>query len=157
MTLTESGYPAKVVFVWIVAAAAAVAVELLTADLTFAVIGVALAGAGVAAYVGVPLWGQFLIGAAVAAFGLLVVRPIALRQFRKPVSGSVTNVDALLGRKALVVHTTTSTGGLILLGGEEWSARSENEALTFDVGSTVLVTAIDGATAVIAAQPREHA
>lgn len=145
------------VFVWIVAAAIAAAVELITADLTFAVISVALGGAAIASFLGAPLWAQLLVAAAVAAFGLLVVRPIALRQLRRPVPGSLTNVDALLGRRALVVRTTNAAGGLILMGGEEWSARSDDDSKTFDVGTTVTVVSIDGATAIVAGEPKEHA
>lgn len=138
------------VFVWVVAAAIAGGIELLTADLTFGVIAVALGASGVAAFFGAPLWAQFLVGAAIGAFGLLVVRPIALRQMRRPVKGSLTNVDALRGRPGRAIGSIDSHGGLVRLGGEEWSARMAPGARPVLGGAAVFVVEIDGATAVVA-------
>lgn len=144
------------VFVWILATAVAAGLELVTADLTFALIAVGLGAAAGAAYLDWPLWAQFLVAAGVAGFGLVVVRPIALRQIRRPAEGSLTNVDALLGARGRALREVGEGEGLVRIGGEEWSARLAPGARPLPEGSAVVVIAIDGATAVVAPVAREE-
>ncbi|NJP48603.1 NfeD family protein [Streptomyces sp. SBST2-5] len=137
---------------WLLAAAALGAAEFFTLTLVFGLLAGAALVAAVVSGVGIGLLGQLLAFIAAAAAGLLVVRPVALRQMRQqPVfrEGS----DALIGRRAEVVQEVTATHGLIKVGGEEWSARAYDESLVIPVGALVDVMEIDGATAVV--YPRE--
>ncbi len=60
---------------------------------------------------------------------------------------------ALVGREAEVLAEVSATGGQVKLGGEVWSARSDQRGVTLEVGSHVHVLRIDGATAVVSPLP----
>jgi len=64
-----------------------------------------------------------------------------------------TNVDALVGDKAIVVHTVDAHGGKIKLRGELWSARAFDETEILEPGRAVTVMTISGATAVVLGEP----
>jgi membrane protein implicated in regulation of membrane protease activity len=60
------------------------------------------------------------------------------------------NAAALVGQDAKVVVEVTPSSGRVKLAGEIWSARSAAAGYPLEVGSTVQVVRIDGATAVVA-------
>jgi len=136
--------------VWLIAALAAAGVELITADLTFALIAVGAGAAAGTAALGGPLWLQALVGAAVAGIGIAFVRPIALRHLR-PAALIRTGVDALPGARGRATAEVTARDGRIRLRGEEWSARLDPDVTStpIPVDSDVVVTRIDGATALV--------
>lgn len=136
---------------WLIAALAAVGIELFTADLTFALIAVGAGAGAIAAIVGAPLWAQVVIAVGVAVAGIAFVRPIALRHLRRQTALTRTGVDALPGTRAQALSTVTTRDGRISLKGEVWSARLDPDVTSEPVpeGSDVLVTRIDGATALV--------
>lgn len=129
-------------------AAALGVAEFFTLTLVFGLLAGAALVATVVAGVGVGVLGQLLaLGLAVAA-GLLIARPVALRQMaRQPLTRDGT--DALIGRRAEVMQEVTATRGLIKLSGEEWSARALDETLVIPAGALVDVMEIEGATAIV--------
>ncbi len=133
---------------WLIAAGLLVIAEVLTTSLVLAMLaGGAVASAAVAfAGGGLPL--QVGAFAAVSSVLVLVVRPIARRHVRIPRSIR-TGVDALVGSDAEVLEAVTRLDGRIKLAGEVWSARSMDEERTHDVGATVRVVRISGATALV--------
>lgn len=136
---------------WLVAALVAGGIELLTADLTFALIAVGAGAAALTAAAGGPLWLQAVVGAGVAAAGIAFVRPIALRHLRSRAAITRTGVDALPGSRGRAVAEVTSDDGRIQLRGELWSARLDPDvtSTTIPAGVDVVVTRIDGATALV--------
>ena len=133
---------------WIAAALILGVLEITAIDLVFAMLaGGALAGAASDA-LGLGFVGQVLVAAAVAGLLIGTIRPVLLRRLSMPPSGS-TNSPALVGRTAIVLSEVTARGGLVKLVGETWSARSA-PGQTCAEGEDVVVTAIDGATAVVA-------
>ena len=137
--------------VWAIVAAVALGIEIFTLDLTFALIGVgALVGAGVA-LAGAPLWASVLAAAGVSLAGIVVVRPIALRHLRRLPVGARTGVDALPGAEGLALTEISTHEGRMKLRGEEWSARLDPDITSVSVpgGTRVVVTRIDGATALV--------
>lgn len=139
-------------FVWLLAAAALGAAEVLTLTLVFGLLAGAALVAAVVAGVGVGLLGQLLAFIAAAAAGLVIVRPVALRSMaQQPMTREGS--DALIGKRAEVMQEVTATHGLIKLSGEEWSARALDESLVIPVGALVDVMEIEGATAIV--YPRE--
>ncbi|MFI9823568.1 NfeD family protein [Streptomyces sp. NPDC052013] len=139
-------------FVWLLAAAALGVAEFFTLTLVFGLLAGAALVAAVVAGAGIGLLGQLVALAVAAAAGLLVVRPIALRQMEQaPLTHEGS--DALIGKRAEVMQEVTATRGLIKLSGEEWSARTLDESHVIPVGALVDVMEIDGATAVV--YPRE--
>jgi membrane protein implicated in regulation of membrane protease activity len=59
-----------------------------------------------------------------------------------------TGHATLVGRDGVVVEPVDRRGGRIQLAGELWSARAADDTM-YDTGAEVLVTRIDGATAVV--------
>ncbi|MFJ9320466.1 NfeD family protein [Streptomyces globisporus] len=139
-------------FAWLLAAAALGAAEFFTLTLVFGLLAGAAVVAAVVAGVGVGLLGQLVALGLAAAAGLVLVRPIAMRQLTQ---GPLTRdgSDALIGKRAEVVQEVTATHGLIKLSGEEWTARALDESHVIPVGALVDVMEIEGATAVV--YPRE--
>ena len=136
--------------VWVVIAALLAIGELLTPGLFFlgpvalAAAAAAVAGAlGAGAVISILV---FLVGS-VASLGVL--RPIARSHLKLPAL-SRTGTDALVGRKATVTRRVDAAGGRVLIGGEEWSARSYLDDEVYAEGATVDVVRIDGATALVA-------
>jgi membrane protein implicated in regulation of membrane protease activity len=102
----------------------------------------------VVAALGGPTWLQIVVFGAgsFAAVGLL--RPIARRHLTMP-RAIRTGAAALEGAKAVVLQRVDGRGGLVKIGGEEWSARSYMPDEAFDVGTEVEVVQIQGATALV--------
>jgi membrane protein implicated in regulation of membrane protease activity len=137
--------------VWMIAAIVAVGIEFFTADLTFALIAVGAGAAALTAVIGAPLWLQAVVGVGVSIAGIAFVRPIALRHLRRSSTLVRTGVDALPGARARSLSEITVLDGRINLRGEIWSARLDPDVTTEPVpdGQDVLVTRIDGATALV--------
>lgn len=135
---------------WLAAALVLGVIELLVVEFVFVMFaGGALAGMA-AALLGAPLWGQVLAFAVVSALLLAVVLPLARRWLHRSSPTTATNVHALLGRPARVVLEVSDAGGRVKLLGEVWSARSAHPDEVFAVGEDVVVTAINGAIAMVA-------
>jgi membrane protein implicated in regulation of membrane protease activity len=111
-------------------------------------IAVASLATTVVAALGGPTWLQIVVFGAgsFAAVGLL--RPIARRHLTMP-RAIRTGAAALEGAKAVVLQRVDGRGGLVKIGGEEWSARSYMPDEAFDVGTEVEVVQIQGATALV--------
>ncbi|MFF9116543.1 NfeD family protein [Streptomyces massasporeus] len=139
-------------FVWLLAAAVLGVAEFFTLTLVFGLLAGAALVAAVVAGVGIGVVGQFVALGVAAAAGLIVVRPVALRQMtQQPLTRDGS--DALIGKRAEVMQEVTATRGLIKLSGEEWSARALDESHVIPVGALVDVMEIEGATAIV--YPRE--
>lgn len=136
---------------WLIAALAAVGIEVFTTDLTFALIGVGAASAAVVALIGAPLWLQAIVGVGVSILGIAFVRPVALRHLRRATPQTRTGVDLLPGATAKALSELTVDAGRINLRGEIWSARLDPDVTSVPVpiGTPVVVTRIDGATALV--------
>jgi membrane protein implicated in regulation of membrane protease activity len=137
---------------WIGLALALGVIELLTVDLTFLMLAGGAAAAGAAGALGAPLWVQLVVGVIVAVLLLVLVRPMAVQKLRASSPESSTNIAAHVGRTATVISDVTDRSGRVKLAGEVWSARAESPGQVLQVGAVVVVTKIDGATAVVAAQ-----
>jgi membrane protein implicated in regulation of membrane protease activity len=111
-------------------------------------VAVAALAATVVAALGGPTWLQIVVFGAgsFAAVGLL--RPIARRHLTMP-RAIRTGSAALEGAKAVVLQRVDGRGGLVKIGGEEWTARSYMPDEAFDVGTEVEVVQIQGATALV--------
>lgn len=81
---------------------------------------------------------------------LQLARPAAKAWLERTTPETKTNVDALIGRSARVVLEVTEDAGRVKLGGEVWTARSATRGEAFAVGEDVVVTAINGAIAMVA-------
>lgn len=134
---------------WLIAAGLLGVAELLTLDLVLLMFGgAALATAG-AALLGAPVAFQF-VTFIITALGLLVlVRPVAARHLHSRGPEQIDGAQVYVGRLGVVSEPVDEHGGRIKIGGDEWTAVAQVSADRFEVGETVRVLAIRGATAVV--------
>jgi len=134
--------------IWLVAAAALGAAEMLTTTLALGLMAVgALAAALTEAAGGDPLL-QLAVFVAVSLAGIVLIRPVALRRLQRR-STLRTGTAALVGQTGYVLADVTPHAGRIRIGGEEWSARPYDESSVIAAGSTVDILQIKGATALV--------
>ncbi|WP_394937710.1 NfeD family protein [Psychromicrobium sp. YIM B11713] len=137
---------------WLIVFLILAGIEILTLDLFFILMSVGAFASLVSYFLGAPLWLQVVIFCVVALAMILFVRPIALRHLHKGPHDLRTNVDRLIGHPATVVEPVSVESGLVKIGGDTWSAKLRGGG-ALPVGSSVIVTEIDGATAIVAAVP----
>lgn len=138
--------------IWLIVAGVLGVAELLTLTLALGLLAVAALAAGIigAAGLGLPL--QLGAFAVVAAAGLGLIRPIAIRHIKQP-PPLRTGVAALVGKTAIVIEEVNGHGGRVRIGGEVWTSRAYDEDLVIPVGTKVDVLQIEGVTALV--YPRE--
>lgn len=137
---------------WLALILVFIIVEVMSLEFTFLMLAVGSLGGLIAGLVGVPWWVQIVIAGALALVLLFFVRPPLLRTLRKGGDPTRSNVDALTGLTGTVVSTVADGPAQVkLANGETWTSRlsagSTEHALA--EGDKVVVTAIDGATAVV--------
>ncbi|GAA1783599.1 NfeD family protein [Agromyces lapidis] len=145
---------------WLVLILAFATIEVFTLEMTFLMLALGSVAGLLSGLFGIPWWAQFVIAAIVAVALILVLRPPLLRALRRGSDPARSNVDALIGAEGTVVHTVGGHGGQVRLqNGETWTARLSpaTEQADVAVGGRVLVTGIDGATAVVVPVERRTA
>ncbi|HEU0088386.1 MAG TPA: NfeD family protein [Pseudonocardiaceae bacterium] len=137
-----------VAVLWLIAGVLLIAAEVLSGDFVLLMLGTgALAAAGSAA-LGTPLWMDVMVFAVASVALVGLARPALSRRLHAG-PHLRTNVDALVGGKAVVINTVDAQGGKVKLRGELWSARAFDETQVLEPGRTVTVMGISGATAVV--------
>jgi membrane protein implicated in regulation of membrane protease activity len=143
--------PAAVI--WLIFALGLAGAEALTGDMFLLMLsGGALAAGGSSWLLDLPTLaggGVFLV---VSVLLLLLVRP-ALRRRLTPPKAITTGVDALEGKRALVLDRVARDEGQVKLDGQVWTARPLNDGDVFEPGDQVTVMHINGATAVVWKNP----
>jgi len=133
-------------FIWLGIIAALVVIELVTYGLYFAALAAAALVPLVFSLLGLDLWVQALGFLAAAVVALVFIRPLITKlQGDKP--ETMTNVNALVGKPALVTEEVTQVNGYVKIQGEIWSARTSNGSKA--VGSEVVIEKIAGATLIV--------
>jgi membrane protein implicated in regulation of membrane protease activity len=134
---------------WLIAAGLFAAGEVASLDLVLLMFaGGSVGGLGVA-LLGGPVALQLLAFVLVSLALLAVVRPIAARHLSASTPQTAIGVAAVVGRTAKVTRPVDLHGGRIRLDADEWSARTQHGGETFDVGETVRILEVHGATAVV--------
>lgn len=128
-------------------------IEVASLDLVFVMLSGGALAAAAAAGLGVAFPGQVFVFVLTSALLLLVARPLALRKLKPQGPEQRTGTSAHVGRRAEVVETVSAKAGLVKLAGEHWTARSADPARTFEIGESVTVVRIEGATALVDATP----
>ncbi|RRO20491.1 NfeD family protein [Saccharopolyspora rhizosphaerae] len=137
---------------WLIAGVLLVGAEALSGDFVLVMIGAAALGAAGSSALGMPL-GVDVAVFAVLALGLVLLARPALKKRMDVQRELKTNVDALVGKHAVVESTVDAQGGRVRIDGQLWSARALDEPQVIEAGRTVTVMEIAGATAVVWAEP----
>lgn len=138
--------------VWLVVALVCFIIEMVTLEFTFLMLGLGSLVGLVSSLTGLPWWVQILIAAAACLLLLFLVRPSLLHRLQRGGDSARTNVDALMGMGGEVTRTFERLAGEVTLqNGETWTARLSpvTRPRDLDVGERVVVTAIEGATAIV--------
>jgi membrane protein implicated in regulation of membrane protease activity len=138
--------------IWVAIALVAGVLEVVSLQFVLAMFAGGALAAALAAAAGFSAELQVITFAAGSAVLLLGARPPLVRWSRRT-AGAVTGVAALVGRRAEVLVEVTHLQGRVKLGGETWSARTDEPGLALPVGMAAYVQRIDGATAVVSAEP----
>jgi len=140
---------------WIVLILVFAIIEISTLEFTFLMLAIGSLGGLISGLFGLPWWAQFLVAFVLALLLIFTVRPPLLRALRKGEDPARSNVDALIGMAGTV--TTDFSGNpnhVKLLNGDTWTARLTDPYRDLIEGERVIVTAIEGATAVVAPAER---
>jgi membrane protein implicated in regulation of membrane protease activity len=134
--------------IWLVVAAALVAIEVFTLTFLAGPLAVAALLAALVAALGGGAVLQIVVFALAAVGSLALVRPIAMSHMRTAIP-TRTGTAALVGQNAVVIERVDANSGQVKLGGEVWSARSYDGERAFEAGQSVSVLEIKGATALV--------
>ena len=137
---------------WVALLLIFVIVEVITVDFTFLMLAGGCIGGLIAGLIGAPFWAQILIAGVLSLLLLFVVRPAIKRSLGRGADQTPTNVAALLGTGGTVTTPFVDGQGHVkLANGETWTARLSQVSTDrpVDTGERVVVTAIEGATAIV--------
>lgn len=135
--------------IWAIVATGLAVGELLTPGLFFlGPVAIAAIIAAVLALIGFGTAVQLLAFVIASIASVAVLRPLARAHLHVPPMLR-TGTAALVGSKALVLERVDVNGGLVRIGGEEWSARAFMEDQVLEPGARVEVVKIEGATALV--------
>jgi membrane protein implicated in regulation of membrane protease activity len=132
---------------WLVVAGGLLIAELFTLTFVLGLLSAAAVVAALAAVLDAPLALQIGVFGVASAFGFVLVRPLERMHRQRP--ALTTGTAALTGRRAVVTEAVTDHAGRVKLGGESWAARPLTPGTTLEVGASVLVSKVDGATVVV--------
>jgi membrane protein implicated in regulation of membrane protease activity len=141
---------------WLVLILIFVIIEVLSVDFTFLMLAIGSLGGLILGLFGTP-WGYQVVLAGVLAILLLfTVRPPLLRLLKRGGDHTRSNVEALMGVAGTVLADFNGKPGIVkLANGETWTAKLAGSPETpLQEGDRVVVTAIDGSTAIVAPAER---
>lgn len=144
----------EMMILWLVVIILSIGIEVCTLGLTTIWFAGGALVALLSALFSLPVVVQVLLFFGVSLLLLYFTRPIAVKYFNK--DRVKTNVESLVGRQAIVISEIDNLQGIgqITVGGQEWSARSLEDSVRFDVGAVVEIVAISGVKLIVKADPQ---
>lgn len=135
--------------IWLIVLIICIGVELGTMGLTSIWFAGGSIPAIITAALGGPVWLQVILFLIVSLILLFFTRPIAVKYFNK--DRIKTNAESLIGRTAIVISDINNLEGIgqVTVSGQEWSARSTDEAIQIPTGAVVIVRAINGVKLIV--------
>ena len=139
----------EMMVVWLVVLIVSIAIELGTLGLTSIWFAGGAVIAVIAAAFSLPVWLQIVLFLAVSLLLIIFTRPVAVKYFNR--DRVRTNVESMIGRQAIVISEIDNLQGIgqVTVGGQEWSARSEEERKRMAVGTVVEVVAVSGVKLIV--------
>ena len=132
---------------WLILMLVLAGIEMLTLDFLFLMMATAALFTGLASFLVGSVAVQVVIFAATSVLLIFALRPLALNRLNRSTPESRSNAQRLVGLSCTVLEPVSEHTGLVRLEGDVWTARSAGS--TLNVGTTVYVHRIDGATAVV--------
>jgi membrane protein implicated in regulation of membrane protease activity len=139
-----------VAVLWLIAGVVLIVAEMFTLDFVLVMFGGGALAAAAASALGVDnVLLQVLIFAVTSGLGLVTLRPAIKNRMHRRAEPAVMGVAAIEGTEATVVEAVAPESGMVRIGGELWRARPYDMTQTIEVGDTVRVVEIRGATALV--------
>lgn len=134
---------------WLVLLVVLLVIELATLGLTTIWFAGGAAAAFVASILGAGLVVQIVVFLAVSILLLVFTRPFAAKYINK--NRVRTNVDSLLGQKAVVTQDIDNLAGTgeARVDGKVWMARTENDGEQIVCGTTVTILEVSGVKLIV--------
>jgi len=141
------------VVLWIGIMIALLVIEGLTMNLTTIWLAIGSLAAFFATLMGAGGVWQFAVFVIVSSVMVVFTRPVVKNYVA--VKYQKTNSDSLIGRTARVIEPIDNSleKGTAFLDGKEWTARTENEGVTFNEGDMAVVTDIVGVKLIVSKEP----
>lgn len=137
---------------WLAVILVFIIIEMSSLEFTFLMLAVGAVGGLVSGLFGAPWWLQIVISAVLAVLLLFVLKPSLNRWLHRSGDPTPSNLDALMGIDGVVTTEFVNGNGVVkLANGESWTARLSplTEIRVVADGERVVVTAIEGATAIV--------
>ena len=134
---------------WLVAFVILIGIEAATMALTTIWFAGGAVFAFFAAVLGFSIQTQLVVFLIVSFILLLFTRPLAMRFVNRETVK--TNVDGLIGRRAKVITKIDNNepSGATVVDGQEWAARSMEDAVTIPVGTHVVIKEVRGVKMIV--------
>ena len=134
---------------WLVAFVILIGIEAATMALTTIWFAGGAVFAFFAAVLGFSIQTQLVVFLIVSFILLLFTRPLAMRFVNRETVK--TNVDGLIGRRAKVITKIDNNepSGAPVVDGQEWTARSMDDAVTIPVGTHVVIKEVRGVKLIV--------
>ena len=134
---------------WMAAFVILIGIEAATMALTTIWFAGGAVTAFLAAVLGVSVQVQLVVFLIVSFILLLFTRPLAMRFVNRETVK--TNVDGLIGRRAKVITKIDNNepSGATVVDGQEWTARSMDDAVTIPVGTHVVIKEVRGVKLIV--------
>lgn len=111
--------------IWIIVALVFFIMEIFTPGFAVACLSIGSIGGSIASACGLEFKFQILVFAIATLLAFVLVRPVVLKIFHNKSKEVLTNVDALVGRQAIVSEEIVPiVGGRVKVDGDDWKAIS---------------------------------
>lgn len=136
-------------FYWLIAVAVLLIIEITTLGLTTIWFAGGALIAFLASILGAGYLMQFILFVVVSVILLCFTRPIALRYFNN--HRTRTNYESIIGQTAKVTSIIDNFNqmGSAIVGGQEWTARAEQDDDIIEPGTQVKIVAIKGVKLIV--------
>ena len=134
---------------WLIASGLFAAGEVASLDLVLLMFAGGALGGMSAALLTDNVYLQLVAFIVVSAALLVVVRPVAKRHLVDRTPEQIDGVAVYVGRTALVSERVDETSGRVRMGSDEWSARTQLDGETYEVGDEVRIVQIEGPIAYV--------
>lgn len=146
--MTIFGITVSMIVVWLAVALIMLVIEALTVGLTTIWFAAGALAALIAALLDMTIAVQIVVFLAVSVCLLIFTRKIFVEKLKA--GAEKTNVDALVGEKAIVVSPINPYEvGQVKVGGQVWSAVGKNPEDAFAVDQLVKINAIEGVKLIV--------
>ena len=154
--VTMFGVSVSTILFWLAVMVIMLVIEIATLGITTIWFAGGALIAFVLAMLNAPFLVQILAFLIVSLILLIFTRPVAVKYFNK--DRARTNVEGMIGRQAIVVSQVDNLQGIgrVTVGGQEWAARTLQEGIVLQVGSVVIVKAVNGVKLIVEEKKEER-